>query len=144
MQNTIITTFIALLLFGCGKPDSPQHIIIANIAALEEGIEQKDPDQVLERIHENFRARSGTDKLWVKRTMAFYMLRHPNIEIVTSGMNIELEPEQEPVIARAHFSALVTGGKGLIPEQGAIYQIETEWRLQNDEWQLIYADWRRP
>lgn len=144
MQNVLITTLITLLLVGCSRPDSAEQIIIANITAMEAGIEQKDPDPVLDRIHENFSARSGTDKLWVKRTMAFYMLRHSNIEIVTSGMAIEYTPESDPDTARASFSALVTGGKGLIPEQGAVYHIETEWRLHNDEWQLIYADWRRP
>ena len=95
-------------------------------------------------IHDNFGTRTGADKLWVKRTMAFYMLRHPNIEIVTSNLHIDLEPEQQPHTAHAHFSALVTGGEGLIPEQGALYQIETEWRLQGDQWQLVYADWQRP
>ena len=39
--------------------------------------------------------------------------------------------------------SLITGGQGLIPEQGAWYQIETEWRLQNDEWLLIYTNWKR-
>lgn len=144
MKGAILPALIVMLLLSCGKSDSTEQIIIANITALEEGIEQKDPDQVLELIHENFGTRAGTDKLWIKRTMAFYMLKHPNIEIVTSNLQIDLEPEQQPHTAHAHFSALVTGGEGLIPEQGALYQIETEWRLQGDQWQLVYADWQRP
>lgn len=139
MKRLLLPVLITLLLISCSKPDGPEQIIAANIAQLEEGIEQKDPDQVMELIHENFSTGSGADKLWAKRSMAFYMLRHSNIEIVTSGLNISLEPDS----ARATFSALITGGQGLIPEQGAWYQIETEWRLQNDEWLLIYTNWKR-
>ncbi len=140
MKSLILLLLTAVLLAGCGQPDSPEQIIADNLAQLEEGIEQKDPDQVLDLIHENFSTRSGADKLWIKRTMAFYMIKHTKIEIVSSGLDIEMQPES----ANAGFSALVTGGAGLIPEQGAIYQVETEWRLQDGDWLLVYADWSRP
>lgn len=142
--GTLIAVMLMLLSNSCSQPDTPEQIIITQLSNLEAGIEEKDTEQVLDLIHDNFGTRTGADKLWIKRTMAFYMLRHPNIKIVTSNLHIELEPEQQPDTAHARFSALVTGGEGLIPEQGALYQIETEWRLQGEQWQLVYADWQRP
>ncbi|RLT92997.1 nuclear transport factor 2 family protein [Ketobacter sp.] len=135
----LLVTLLSSLL-ACSPPDSAEQIIAEHIATLETAIEEKDPDPVLALIHDNFSTRTGVDKLWVKRTMAFYMLKHANIAILTSGLHIEVLDDT----ATARLTAVVSGGQGLIPEQGALYQIETEWRLHEGDWQLIYGDWRRP
>ena len=130
---------LCLLPLACSDSRTPEHIIIQNLEHLESGIEEKDPDQVLDPLHPNFGTRSGHDRLWIKRTLAFYMLKHTNIEIVASALAIEMEAD----VAHARFNALVTGGEGLIPQQGAVYQVHTEWRLEGTDWLLVFADWER-
>lgn len=133
----LATALMTLVLAACGPAATPEQAISENIEILEASIENKQPDELLELIHDNFGTKTGYDKLWVKRTMAFYMLKHKTINIVTSGMEIEVDNDQ----ATAYFTALITGGEGLIPQQGAIYNIETDWRRQNGKWLLIYASW---
>jgi len=140
MTRLIIYIGFGLLLSACNQAGTPEQIITENLEHLEQGIEEKDPDMVLDLIHPNFGTRSGHDKLWLKRTMAFYMLKHTQIEIVSSGLEVDMEPE----VARARFNAVVTGGQGLIPNQGALYQVQTEWRLEDGDWLLVYAAWARP
>ena len=36
---------------------------------------------------------------------------------------------------------LITGGPGWIPDQGQLYDFETLWRYDGDDWKLASADW---
>lgn len=137
LLKSFITLITLLMLLGCEDPSQPEHMITDNITRLEEGIENKDADQVLDLLHDNFGTQSGDDKLWVKRVLALYMLKYNNIEIVTSNMTVEINSDN----ATANFSVLVTGGEGLLPEQGALYKVEMDWRIQDKKWLLIYTNW---
>ena len=43
--------------------------------------------------------------------------------------------------ASASFRALITGGPNWIPDSGQIYDFETHWIRQDDEWLLLSANW---
>ena len=44
--------------------------------------------------------------------------------------------------ATANFTAAITGGPGLLPDQAQVYDIETGWRLEGADWKLISAKWK--
>lgn len=123
---------------GCSKAPSPEIAISDNIKRMEVGIEEKNSGDVIELLHRNFGTKSGNDTQWVKQLLAIYMIKYQNIEIVISGMAISVDSTN----AKAQFTALVTGGKGLIPSQGALYDLDTDWRLEDGEWRLVYAHWQ--
>jgi hypothetical protein len=131
---------LTLSLVGCGKPDSAEIAIEQNITQMQSAIENKDPDALLDLLHENFATKTGLDTLRVKRTMVLYMLRHENIHTLITNLQIESKSD---LSATASFNALVSGGTGLLPDQGALYQVETDWRLDDNEWLLIYANWNK-
>lgn len=122
---------------GCSKATSPEGIISDNIERMEVGIEEKKSGDVIELLHRNFGTKSGHDTQWVKQLLAIYMFKHQNIGIVISGLEITVDSTN----AKAQFTALVTGGEGLIPRQGALYDLDTDWRLEDGEWHLVYAHW---
>ena len=43
--------------------------------------------------------------------------------------------------ASAEFRVLVTGGGGLIPDRGQLFDVQTEWILDGGDWLLLKADW---
>jgi hypothetical protein len=43
--------------------------------------------------------------------------------------------------ASANFRLLVTGGAGLLPESGQLFEVETAWLRSDSEWLLTAADW---
>lgn len=42
----------------------------------------------------------------------------------------------------AHFRILVTGGAGLLPESGQLYEVETGWIRDGGDWLLDKAEWQ--
>jgi hypothetical protein len=40
------------------------------------------------------------------------------------------------------FTAALTGGPGWLPEQAQVYQVQTGWRLEGNDWKLISAQWK--
>ena len=131
---------LCCLLSGCEKTPREQ-IISQKIDAITSGIEDKDPDSVLEQFNDDFSTPTGLDKQWVKRVMLLQMMRQQSIHVVLTHLQIEA---RDDFITDASFNVLITGGQGLIPQDGAIYQVETQWRLLDDDWLLNYASWRQP
>ena len=35
----------------------------------------------------------------------------------------------------------MTGGRGLLPERGQVFEVFTIWQLDGDDWLLLRADW---
>lgn len=131
---------LALVLTGGCSQTPTEEAIRNNLEALETRIEEKKTAGALELFHSNFNTAKNFDKDWVKRTLLFHQVRHQNIEIVVT--NVVVEPKDD-YTAIARFNAVATGGQGLIPDQGALYKIETEWRKEGSDWLLIYAKWER-
>lgn len=131
--------WVTLLISGCEKTPTVEAIR-THIDAMVDGIERKKPDDVLAYMHDDFSTPDGQDKQWAKRLMLFHMMRQHSINIVTSQLNIT---EQDEFSADAQFHVLLTGGEGLIPQQGALYQVNSQWRLQNGNWLLIHASWSK-
>jgi hypothetical protein len=44
-------------------------------------------------------------------------------------------------MAAADFSGLITGGRGLLPERGQMFNFETSWLMIDGQWQLVSAVW---
>lgn len=128
-----------LLMTACS--DSPdEEVIKTHVKALAEAIETKNTETAVDFFHDNFVTEKGQDKKWVQRTMLLHTIRHDKIQLVLSNISVE---KLDPTTARASFHALATGGKGLIPDQGSAYRIETEWRKEGSDWQLIFAKWKK-
>ena len=134
----LIVAFI-FCLKGCSESPKEQ-IIRENLEKLEAAIEDKEPIKALGFIHPNFTSDKGADREWIKRTMALYSLRHDQINIIISNVLISAK---DPHTMLAEFHALTTGGKGLLPEQGGLYQVHTQWRKEDGDWKLVYAKWKR-
>jgi hypothetical protein len=45
-------------------------------------------------------------------------------------------------MASAHFRILVTGGGGLLPDRGQLFDVETHWLRDGSDWKLDKADWK--
>ena len=135
----ISNLLIASLLGGCS--DSPAEEVIKNhVESLAEAIETKQADTALDFFHENFVSEKGQNKEWVKRTMLIHTIRHDEIGLILSNISVEL---LDPGTARASFHVIATGGRGIIPDDGGAYRVETEWRDDGGDWQLVFAKWKK-
>lgn len=137
IRLVLITT--CLTMTACSESPT-EDILKSHIQTMEDAIETKRPKDALEFIHDNFHTDKSADKDWIKRTLLMYKLRHDNISITTSSISIDVKDEYTAI---ANFTALVAGGSGLIPKEGAIYQVQSEWRKEENDWQIVYAKWQK-
>ena len=91
-------------------------------------------------VSDSFSAQQGT---WAREQFRAFLLlqinRHERIRAQMFPIDVRLLNAEEGI---AEFNALLTGGRGLLPEEGRLYHFETVWRQVDGEWQLLEVDWR--
>ncbi|WP_220816151.1 hypothetical protein [Pseudomonas paralcaligenes] len=130
---------ICALLVGCA-PSDPQAELEAAVQRLQDELEAKRSDEVLNLLHPQFSARQEFDQDWARRTMALLFLRHKQVRVIAIGTRSELDPTYSD---RGHTRAEValTGAEGLIPDSARHYSVKLEWWREGDEWKLARLDW---
>lgn len=134
--------FVVVLIAACSEPPPAEQRILATIDAMEIAIEEGEVDDFMDPIAEDFIAgNSGLD-----RRMLGLLVRRERMardRISVSRYDTEVELSIDETRATASFRALATGGSGLLPDEGELWRFETGWRLDEDDWMLISAEWQR-
>ncbi len=134
----------ALALLGCGQPDDPQAALDATVQRLQDALEAKDADAVLDLLDAKFRAQSGEsdglDREWARKTMALMFLRYQQVRViaVTRSSRVDTAGGQT---GRTEAQVLVTGAQGLIPERASPYAVRLEWWREGGDWKLRDLRW---
>ncbi len=130
----------ALALLGCGQPDDPQAALDATVQRLQDALEAKDTDAVLDLLDAKFRAQDDLDREWARKTMALMFLRYQQVKViaVTRRSRVDAAGGQT---GRTEAQVLVTGAQGLIPERAAPYAVQLEWWREGGDWKLRDLRW---
>jgi hypothetical protein len=126
-----------LLLPGCRRTP-PEQALRDTIAQMQEAGEAGEIDALFEPIAEDFTASEGMDRTNFRRYVTLVRLRQKNVGVTLGPIDVKLFGDR----ATANFTATITGGPGLLPDQAQIYDIETGWRLDGADWKLISARWK--
>ena len=93
----------------------------------------------MEYIAEDFTAQSGAlNRDQLNSYVLLQLNRHKRLKAQLFPITVQ---ETGEGLAIASFRALVTGGPGWIPESGQVFDFDTAWRLEDDEWRLVTASW---
>ncbi len=142
-QRRVLVLAAMVLVAGlqaCSQPQTPEQQIIGVIRDMEALIENGERRPFMNHVDETFHGQGG-------------YFDHPRLNawlIIQFRRNYRLRAQLFPISVRvtdeisaiASFNALVTGGKGLLPERGQMLAITTEWRRTDGEWRLIAAQWQ--
>jgi hypothetical protein len=127
------------LLSGCARPLTVEQQIIAAIREMEVRIEAGERRQFMSHIADDFDGQNGRLTRQQLRGLVIYQLnRHQRLHAQLFPINVK---ETGEGTASATFSALITGGPGLIPSEGQLYEFETDWWYEGGEWKLASASW---
>lgn len=138
----VILALGTLFIAGCSKPLPAEQQILATIDAMESAIEEGEVDEFMDPIAEDFIAgNSGLDRRMLGLLVRRERMARDRISVTRYDTEVELSTAQTR--ATASFRALATGGSGLLPDEGELWRFETGWRLDDDAWMLISAEWRR-
>ena len=142
----IIFLFLCInMIVNCSDPKPPaEQQILDNTKTAIEAIEQLKPQALREILAPNFEI-VGSHKYYdyalIKKTMMLFSFRKQKINIMLSSTTATLDPYNSQ-LASMTSTAVVTGGKGLLPEDGRIYKVTSEWRLYDSQWRITNLNWK--
>jgi len=132
-------SWLALTGVGCSKPLTTEQQVIAVIREMETRIEDGERRPFMNHVADDFSAQGGQVNRDDLNGLVVYQLNK------YQRLSAQLFPirviETGETLATARFRALVTGGARWLPENGQIYQFETEWSKASGEWMLVEANW---
>jgi hypothetical protein len=125
-------------LAGCARTP-PEQALRESIANLETSVEKRDVAAVVAQLAEDFIGPEGLDKQGARRLAQVLFLRYRSTDATLGPLEIALQDRH----ATVRFTAALTAGAGgFLPESGQVYEVETGWRLEGDEWKLVSAEWK--
>ena len=134
---------VLLLLSACAQEASETEQIRAQIIAMERFAEQGERGQFMRQVSDDF---SGQNAQLDRSALNMLLLAQLNVNqrvfAQTGPVRIQMESASPARNATAEFDALLTGGRGWLPEQGNLFRFTTRWRKDEDEWILVAADWQ--
>ncbi|MBD8526696.1 nuclear transport factor 2 family protein [Pseudomarimonas arenosa] len=127
---------LLLALAGCSGGD-PKTRLSETVAAMQQAIEDKAADEVMDLVAEDFRGHNGLDRDGLRRLLVLHFLRNQSIGVTLGPMDLRVQ------VPRAEISVNVflTGAEGWIPERAAGYKVVSKWRQDGDDWLLEYIEW---
>jgi hypothetical protein len=128
------------LLVSCSKDLTVAQQIIGTINEMEAHAEAGERRPFMNFVDDTF---SGQQNALNKEEFRRFMVLQWN---VNQRLHAQLGPiqvsETGPDTAEARFSGLITGGRGLIPERGQLYEFQTTWTRDDGDWLLTAAEWK--
>ena len=140
MTRVFIIALLALVLLNACKDElSLEQQIIATILEMEELAEAGDRADFMKLVAKDFNGQLGIlDKGEFRRFMIMQWNVHQRLHAQLFPISVRSLGEG---MAAAEFKALITGGRGLIPDSGQLYSFETRWLQDGNDWLLASARW---
>lgn len=140
MRTAIVVFLVASLLVACDDKLSIDQQIIATIRNMEYAAEEGEHFEFISYVSDSFGAQQGTmDRREFHRFMIFQINQNRRLQAQFFPIYVK---ETGEGMASAHFRILVTGGGGLLPDRGQLYDVETHWLRDGSDWKLEKADWK--
>jgi hypothetical protein len=132
---------LAGLLVACSQELTLQQQIIATLRNMEAHIEQGERREFMAYVATDFRGQGGELNYDQLNALLLYQLRrYQRVHAQLLPVTVREAGLDE---AEASFRILLTGGnKGLLPENGQLYEISSLWRYQDGDWLLQSAQWQ--
>lgn len=133
---------MVVLLFGtglaaCGRAP-PEQALRERIDLLQRGIDRRDAGAIEALLAPDFVGNGGLDRKGARRLAAATFLRYRDVGTRFGPLRVEMRGDGR---ATVRFTAVVTGGRGILPEDGQVYEVTSGWRLDEGDWRMISAEW---
>lgn len=129
-----------LLLAACSRAPDETRIRDA-IAAMETAVETRNPRDFMSHVAEDFAGRdSGFDRSALHNLLRAQFLRNESVSVLIGPIDVVVQGDR----ATAAMTVTLSGGdRGLLPERGAIYAVETGWKKVGGDWLCLSANWQQ-
>jgi len=139
MKVFLAAILCGALLVACGEELTVEQQVIATLRDMEVAAEAGEHFEFMTYVADSFEGQLGSmDRNAFHRFMIFQINQHRRLQAQFFPIHVQ---ETDEYRATANFRLLVTGGGGLLPESGQVFEVETAWLADGDDWQLTRANW---
>jgi len=139
MKAALWMLLSVVLLSGCGESLTVEQEVIATLRNMEAAAENGEHFEFMGYVADTFDAQNGEmDRRAFHRFMIFQMNQHRRLRSQLFPIRVN---EISAELANAEFRVLVTGGGGLLPESGQLFDVVTQWVREGGDWMLNRAQW---
>lgn len=139
MRAFLTVLLSGLILAACGGELSVEQQVIATLKDMEAAAEEGEHLDFMTYVADSFEGQHGSMRRSdFHRFMIYQLNQHRRLRAQFFPIRVQ---ELEAGKASANFQLLVTGGAGMLPESGQIYDVETHWVLEGGDWLLTRAEW---
>lgn len=138
MRNALLALLVCVL--GACSKTAPEQAILEQIETLQQAVEDRSAGRVIEGLSDQFRGNAQLDKREMHRMLVGLFLRHKEINMVITKMDITVNPD-DPLSATMQGAAIVTGAQHLIPDDGRVYSVAGHWQKLDGDWLLVSLTW---
>lgn len=143
VRNALAGLALALalsLLAGC-RHGSDETQVRAAIASAQRGAEQADAGPVVAPLSAEFDGDGGKlQRQDLANLIRLARLRGEHVGVTLGPISVE----RRGVRLVADFTVTLTQGSGLLPDAAGVYQVQTAWRREGDQWRRYSATWTQP
>jgi hypothetical protein len=131
--------FLGLCLPACSPELTVEQQVIRVIRDMESRIEAGERRPFMAHVADDFTGQWDTmNKDQLNAFVLFQLHRHERVQ--AQLLPIRVTPKAAGA-AEARFRVLLTGGPGMLPRSGQLYEIVSQWRRRDDDWMLASATW---
>jgi hypothetical protein len=124
-------------LSGCARTP-PEERLRDAIGETQAAIEQRNVSALEDVLADDFIGPGGLDRGGVRRMAQAIFLRYRDFGLTLGPLDVDVREQH----ATVRFTAALIGDAGMLPDSGQVYDVETGWRLDNNEWRLVNASWK--
>lgn len=134
----LAVTLCAMALPGCRRAPDEQQVRKA-IAAVAQAAEAGSAGDMDSSLSEDFDGNGGElDRRQLTGMVRLLALRGEHVGVTMGPVSIERRGER----IVASFTATLTSGGRLLPDQLGVYQVESAWRSEDGAWRCYTATWK--
>ncbi len=131
---------LPIVVTGCAEPSTPEAEVRALIAKTETAAEARDLGDIRPLIADTYTDRRGNNKSDIERLLRLLFITHQSVHLQVYVESIQFE---QPGVANAVALVGMADTAGALPDVD-LYQFDVRLiRNDDEEWQLVKADWRR-
>ncbi|MFU8833063.1 MAG: hypothetical protein ACNA7J_13055 [Wenzhouxiangella sp.] len=135
----ILAGVMLVLLTACVSPAPDEEQIRQRLDDMATALAERNARAVMAPLADDFSAETwDLDQRGIRLVLQRELRAHQRLRARIFDLSVEMHDHDR---ASAQFHVVLTGGSGLLPEQGRWYRARTGWRRDGPDWMLIALSW---
>ena len=139
-HSLCLLALTTLLWAGCSEPIPDEARIRQRIEAMSAATAEKDLAAVMAPIQEDFLGNQRIRKPNLKGLVYLHFSRHKHVHVFVHDVQVSVNGDH----AKVSCNLVLAGREDLLPEQGRVLKVLSQWKKIAGDWMVMSASWQDP